>query len=93
MKTRLDYKPWKISVAAAYRQNKEGKDDSIPIRSGPGVDSMAMVRCGEASISRLLVQTGWPSCMTKVEGRNRVSYLSKGSLEQNLVVDSQISSA
>ena len=41
MKIRLDYKPWKITVAQAYRQNKEGKDAAIPIRSGPGVDSMA----------------------------------------------------
>lgn len=41
MKTRLDYKPWKISVAAAYRQNTDGKDAAIPIRTGPGVDSVA----------------------------------------------------
>lgn len=59
MKIRLDYKPWKITVDAAYRQNKEGKDDAIPIRTGPGVDSVAAaIYAGVRSWRRFPVSFG-----------------------------------
>ena len=41
MKTRLNYVPFKITVAPAYRRSTDQKPGVIPIRSGPGVESVA----------------------------------------------------
>ncbi len=40
MKIRLDYKPWKITVAPPYRRSTDQKPGVIPIRSGPGIESV-----------------------------------------------------